>query len=75
MRGWRGSTPATWRSLPLRWLGHGDAQEGDAYRAILIRGEAPHFASLGIVAGVGVVQLWAFHWIFQRASAGFVEEF
>lgn len=47
----------------------------DAYRAILIRGEAPHVAGLTAVLAISLVLLKLFYMFFQRASATFVEEF
>jgi lipopolysaccharide transport system permease protein len=47
----------------------------DSYRAALVRGEAPHLASLGIVAAVSVILLWLSHKLFRTASVTFVEEF
>jgi lipopolysaccharide transport system permease protein len=47
----------------------------DAYRAVLIRGELPDFATLGAVAALGLVQLKVFYEIFMRSSSSFVEEF
>ena len=47
----------------------------DAYRAVLIRGEAPHFAGLVGVLARSLVQLKLFYMFFKRASSSFVEEF
>ena len=46
----------------------------DAYRAILLRGEAPDFAALGVITVVASALLVAAYRFFGRASHRFVEE-
>jgi lipopolysaccharide transport system permease protein len=46
----------------------------DGYRAVLLRGEAPDFRSLAIVAGASAALLAASYRFFARASQHFVEE-
>lgn len=45
-----------------------------AYRAVLLRGEAPDLRSLALVAGVSLLQLGVFYLFFQRSSIRFAEE-
>jgi lipopolysaccharide transport system permease protein len=47
----------------------------DAYRAVLIRAEAPKLVALAGVAAVSVVLLRLNYVLFRRASTSFVEEF
>jgi lipopolysaccharide transport system permease protein len=58
---------SVYRLNPLVWL-------LDGYRAVLLRGEAPDFRALGIIAAVSAALLAVAHRFFARASHHFVEE-
>jgi len=46
----------------------------EAYRAVLLGGQSPDFASLGIVTGVSLLLLAGCYRLFQRAGTSFAEE-